>query len=193
MPIINDKKNFSTSWSFYHKLYLLASFTLKSAAWILYLGVYLASKCLVHAFVSYNPGTAVFFNYRLLKITSHNDLFIVWLFVWNVLRSGLNLFERLADCVVLRAVGVQVSHGGFPLISHHTPAVIPTLWREGICHLAARFPLLSQERGWALIYCEVSPGSLNLHAYRITEWRKRLTTRMTFSGMVITQASARTD
>lgn len=47
--------------------------------------------------------------------------------------------------------------GVSPLISHHNPAVIPTLWREGICHLAACFPLLSQEQSWALIYCEVSP------------------------------------
>lgn len=69
---------------------------------------------------------------------------------------------------------------GFPLISHHTPAVIPTLWREGICHLAACFPLPSQEQSWALIYCEVSPGSLSLRVSSVTEWRKQLTTRMTF-------------
>lgn len=37
---------------------------------------------------------------------------------------------------------VRVSHGGFPLISHHTPAVIPTHGRGGICHLPACFLLL---------------------------------------------------
>lgn len=120
-----------------------------------------------------------------VNVTSlnYNYIFIVWLFVCEALCLGLNSSQSGANCIMLWAVitAVQVSHGGFPLISHHTPAVIPALWGEGICHLAARFPLLSQDRSWALIYCEVSPGSLNLHAYRITEWRKRLTTRMTFS------------
>lgn len=111
----------------------------------------------------------------------------IFLVVWIVLCLGPNLFESLVNSMCRYPVGVS------PLISHHNPAVIPTLWREGICHLAACFPLLSQEWGWALIYCEVSPGSLNLHAYQITEWRKRLTTRMTFSWRTITQAGVRTD
>lgn len=95
----------------------------------------------------------------------------------------------LLICSVSLQLMCRYPHGGFPLISHHTQAVIPTLWRKGICHLAACFPLLSQERSWVLIYCEVSPGSLNLQASRITEWRKLLTVRMAFSWKIITQAS----
>lgn len=60
--------------------------------------------------------------------------------------------------------------------------------------MAACAPLLfSGAEAEALIYCEVSPGSFSLQAYtELLEWRKWLTTTVTFSWMIITRASART-
>lgn len=45
---------------------------------------------------------------------------MTYLYLGYLLRMCLNLFERLVNCTVLWAVNVQVSHGGFPVIWHHT-------------------------------------------------------------------------
>lgn len=96
----------------------------------------------------YKQDTVAFFNAEC----------VTWLWHGWWLYLGANLFENPVNCVELYEPSMcRYPMGVSPLISHHNPAVIPTLWREGICHLAACFPLLSQEQSWALIYCEVSP------------------------------------
>lgn len=60
-------------------------------------------------------------------------------------------------------------HRGFPLISHHTPAVIPSLWRGGICHFGCLFPpflfssgvKLSSDLLWSFPGLAQSPGLPN--------------------------------
>lgn len=78
----------------------------------------------------------------------------------SLAQSGTNLWKDRKSCRIMcsQCAGIPggwvsgggMGGGGVLQISHHIPAVISTLWREGICHLAACSPLRSQEL-WSIV------------------------------------------